>query len=339
MNKKKVLIITTLGKNPGDEFIARGVINILLDIIGPDGWVYHLIDKENPDIFRVQHFDLAVWAGMPLFWSYKGNNFWDIPWFSALTGWLAENPQKLVILGAGGFQNPNNILEGVDVRNYKKYISKVVASSSIVSLRDNIPNQIAGADLKVIPCPAIFATDRVSVAEQSPKKVCNLMRVGGHYAEFNESESIIWQKDLPKIAKTLIERGFVFVAHTKAEAGFAKDIGWEPSNIICYSHKPFDGSILSIYAGCEVYLGCRIHGAISAGGAYAKSCCVGIDTRIEAVRTCGIDALLPSEFGLNLDKLVHGDIASSTVIDAKANAMVEYRRILKPILFANGFIS
>lgn len=286
----KWLIVSTIGKNPGDEFIRCG-IEAVIKSVDPTATGY-VIDKEQPHIFTPQEFDKCIWGGMPVFWCLDRNNSWSVPWWKVLSqGWVSANKNNFCILGAGSFQDQANPLRGVDTTRMKAEMDNLIARSHTIVARDSVVNTIADSNIPVAICPAIIATNgHVKTREI---KGCNLMPQGGHYATFNPTEAAAWRHKQQGIADALRSNGFIFYAHNREEERHAIALGWKPDDIITYTGdlKAFIGA----YRNVDKFFGNRIHGCIVARGNNADVVSCGYDSRQEAVKLTGAITVMPSQ--------------------------------------------
>jgi hypothetical protein len=286
----KWCIITTKYKNPGDEFIRVGIENMIREVDSEA--IIELVDKEAEDMFALHNFDKCILAGMPVFWSFHSNDFWNIKWWKPLIEYYSVDKNKFMVLGAGSFQNWENVTDGVNTYEYINQTNTISNQSWKITLRDNIPNVLANTSFDVLPCPAIFSTKNYE--KTGDIKLCNLMPIGGHYTDFNVNQSRIWGSKVRDITKILQDNDFTFIAHNKQEEQFAQYMNWK--NIIAYDGNP--ESLLQYYKNCVKYFGNRVHGAIVSRGVNADVLSCGFDSRQEAVKLTGATCLLPSQLGL-----------------------------------------
>ena len=284
----KWLLVTTKGKNPGDEFIRIGVQKLIRVVDSKATFI--LIDKENDaERKNTPQYDRAVWCGMPVFWSNGQNRCYRIKWWPFLLE-LGRRKEPALIAGAGSFCHWTNDLQVSDIPTLQKKAEEVGSLYWKVYARDSVVPQITNQPFQVEICPAAFA---VSSGLKKDFKLCNLMPLGSHYAEFGETEVKAWRGKVRKLSNILVKNGFLFVAHSKSEQAFAKDLGWMNQNIVTYiSGKPED--LASLYSRARCFVGNRVHGAICSAAAGAEVLSVGFDSRQEAVRLLTRNIRLPS---------------------------------------------
>lgn len=297
----KWCIITTIGKNPGDEFIRIGVENIIREV--DKNAEICLVDKETSDIFNNHNFDKCILAGMPVFWSFYDNNFWEIGWWKPIAEHYSADKNKFMIMGAGSFQNWKDPTIGLHHKKYNSEIKNISERSWKLILRDKVPNDLTGFNFDVLTCPAVFSTKKYK--KTSDIKLCNLMPHGSHYANYDLSEYQQWTSKVKQLTPVLQNAGFTFIAHSSTEAAFAQQVGWK--DIITYNGDP--GSLLPHYKNCVKYFGNRVHGCIVAKGVNADVLSCGYDSRQEAVKHSGATCLLPSQIDITqIEKWVDRDL-------------------------------
>ncbi|MFC1637032.1 glycosyltransferase family 9 protein, partial [Planctomycetota bacterium] len=288
------LLITTIGKNPGDEWIRMGIQNVIREV-DPDR-EYILLDKESPSMRKTQvTFDKCIWCGMPVFWSQGNNHNCNIAWWKELMlGWPSGRQSDFMVLGAGSFFPWGRELETVsDKQQLIQSAEDVLQRSFCVTARDEIVSRVTERPISYIICPAIFSI--LDYKKSHELKLANIMPNGAHYACFGPQEAAIWNEKKHRISDILRNNGFVFVAHSLAEFQFAQKCGWE--KIILYNGDPHE--LLEYYGRCGKYFGNRVHGAIVARGNDADTWSVGYDSRQEAVRLSGARVSRPSELDIN----------------------------------------
>lgn len=290
------VIISTTGKNPGDEFIRVGLTNVIKEIDeNPTGCV---IDKETDSIFKPIPFDRCILSGMPLFWSLNGNDSWNgVKWWKVLTeGWVSADKRKFAILGAGSFQDHSDIFRGVNKNQLHLEAKKINERAHKVVVRDNIVNKITNMDFDVNICPAILST--YNLQKTGSINGCNLMPNGAHYGDFNPTEAGIWQQKVRGIASNLLKNDFKFFSHTNNEKSLAKHLGWKDEDIIHYDGSNLN-AFLQHYKNVDKFFGNRVHGCIVSRANNADVISCGYDSRQDAVKLSGAKILLPSELDLN----------------------------------------
>lgn len=279
----KWLLITTLGTNPGDEFVRIGVQNLIREV--DNDAQFDLLNKENPDHYNHREFDRAVICGMPLFWSTEQDNY-DIWWWDKIfESWIAEDRRKLIALGVG-----HVLLD--DIPNFAKYafsINYVMQKAWALTAREPILDHPKIVDSI---CPSAFA-----VRERSRQlRLCNLMVNGGHFAHAAPVERASWAEKQEEVVMALHDQDYIFVAHTDDEHRLAHDLGWDDADIRRYETPE---EYLELYSQCYKYFGHRLHGAAVVAAAGGEAWGVAYDSRVKMVQRLGGHGCRPSEFSMD----------------------------------------
>jgi len=293
----KWLLVTTKGKNPGDEFIRMGTQKIIesLDISA----TFLMVDKEvEEERKNSPDFDKVVWCGMPVFWSNDKNKCYEINWWNYLLSLGKKNKRNAMIVGAGSFCWWGKDLKISDPEKLKLKAKELNNVYWKIYARDPIVPQITGLPLEFRICPASFA---VTQGLEKKYKLCNLMPLGAHYETFGFEESKIWKSKVKQISDVLLKNNFIFISHSPQESKFAISLGWKQNeNLITYkSGNPEE--LAEVYSKALCFVGNRIHGAICSAAVGAKVLSIGYDSRQEAVKLVGANVIKPSD--LNFEKL------------------------------------
>lgn len=289
------LIVSTIGKNPGDEFIKCGVRNIIKRV--DKHATGQVVDKETRSIHVPHEFDKCIWAGMPVFWSLHDNTSWNVPWWNVLTrGWVSESKHDFCVLGAGSFQDWNDCNRGLNRDKMQQEAALLNDRAHAVVVRDPVVRDITNMQFPVKVCPAILAN--YNTDKTASVKACNLMPRGAHYTQFNATQHTCWLEKQRQVAAILLSNNFMFFAHNDEEYNHAINLGWNVDTIVNY--KKDTNNMLEQYRNVDKYFGNRVHGCIvsRANGADVISC--GYDSRQEAVRLSGARVLTPEQLDLNL---------------------------------------
>jgi glycosyltransferase involved in cell wall biosynthesis/ADP-heptose:LPS heptosyltransferase/predicted O-methyltransferase YrrM len=326
----KWLLITTLGKNPGDEWIRIG-IQKMINKVDP-GAEYILLDKEDPKIYKTPvEFDKCIWCGMPVFWSFEEHQNRKMSWWQDLMlGWPSERKNDFMVLGAGSFfhwkKKPETI---TDKEEFIKSAEDVLARSYYVTARSKVVSEVTGKPIPAMVCPAVFSI--IGHKRSHELKLANIMPRGGHYTIFGPEEVKIWDEKKSKISEILQENGFTYAAHNEEELQFAQKCGWK--TIVSYNGDPEE--LLEYYGKCGKYFGNRVHGAIIARGNDADVWSVGYDSRQEAVRLAGAKVTRPSE--LDIEEIAYWASHNTQIV--AFDMEYEFRRqvdIVRDFMFAGS---
>ena len=290
----KWLLITNNG-NPGDIWVRLGVQAIIRRLDEKPTWIIRERDHRHTDPNRglteptkPLKFDYSVICGMPMVWSHREpdgtlssptqHESWQ-----ALTGWL--NPEKMIIAGFGMYlMCPDGLdkFEPVD-RDVVSDLQKLFDRCLLVYARSPLAKKVFHHVFS-LHCPSVLS---MKPAENRDLKLANFMPGGGHYPHLSPEAAKIMEIKMPELAKRLIDAGFHFAAHRRAERDLALELGWPRDRIHLWMYDGTGENMLDVYSRCSKYFGNRIHGGIMSRAAGAEVCVVGYDTRLAAVQYMG----------------------------------------------------
>lgn len=294
---KWLLITGEIPGNPGDAWARFGVERLIASVDQPPQFV--LLDKGSDEMMVPQPFDFAVLCGMPLMWSYpSGDCHLNFPWWKALTGWLSEG-RRLILAGFGLYFVYRRWLDdfGVADRNYvAAETHHLIERCCLAYSRNPLVDELFGpGDIPFSACPSVLAS---SHRGHRWRKLCNFVPGGTHYPSTCIRESAAWDRKLYAIARTLIQAGYTFVAHSLGDERLATWLGFPPSQLRRWDGNP--KALLRYYAQCSKYFGNRAHGAIISRSFGADVLWCGAETRAEAIRlvggkTASLSAITPND--------------------------------------------
>lgn len=277
----KWLLITTLGKNPGDGLIRIGCERLVREVDADA--VFDYLDKEDESTQVARPFDRAVVCGMPMFWHEDFTKSSDMPWWPLLTrGWPAQDRRRIMALGVGSCCSTLG-------RAYKAsfFLEDAQRSMWSVVLRDNyIPESWS----EVICCPGLFAIDAGAKSDH----LVNLMPDGGHWPAFNQAEAATWASMYRELVSIFSGAGWKLVAHSSEVLDAAISAGWSGDYVLADTAE----AMVAAYANAAVYFGNRVHGAIASLASGGQAVCVGYDSRIRAASRAGAITMRPSNLDL-----------------------------------------
>lgn len=295
---KWLLISNHSHTNPGDVWVRLG-IEKLIEIIDPENTRFILQRDYNDELTEPQAFDRSVICGMPLVWSnYIPTSGCSTELSSCLThgswgpltGWLSEH-HKMIIAGFGLSLQPGDPWR---MENQAETVERV-KTELFKRARMVYCRQAWGARMFNVPahyCPSVFAGMHLQ-SNLKTLKLFNAMIGGSHFPWFSRMQYGCWQDNLQALANMARESGFQFIAHNQLETQLGLHLGWKDEEIHALHNEP--ERMLETYSRCSQYLGNRIHGAIVARSFNAAVRCIGYDSRLEAVRLVGGEAMLPEE--------------------------------------------
>lgn len=278
------------GWNIGDVFARLGTEAVIREVdTAAEFDVLNVDDADN--VNRERPFDRVVLAGRPLFFpNWRTHHVWT----HVLRGWPGRDRRKIMALGVGDcYPWP------VDVKDRDAAIAAAVRETWRTTVR--FPEDGNGATQGI--CPASWLL--LNRPEPMTRKLCNLMRFGGHYPTWNMAESGIAIAQQLALAGQLIDLGFEFVAHCRDEWEMALELGWPDSRTIFSDEiDPY----LDAYASASHYIGNRMHGAVILAGRIARSLAIGYDSRTAMVHEAGCSVARPSQ----IDRSAVFEFAQST---------------------------
>lgn len=280
------LLITTLGTNPGDEFVRIGIQRVIREV-DPEA-TFDLLNKEDPTHYDVRDFDKAVWCGMPLFWSSdEGDECTEIYWWEPLMrGWPSARKEDFLVMGVGQvFVNQIR-----DFRRYTAAIQEVIERAYAVTARQPIIDHPSILDTV---CPSVFTTFDYRMG--GGRKLCNLMVGSGHFPT-DPKETEFWNRIFTDVISLLKREKFEFVAHTPQEAAIGDFYGFEVVHIF---KDPED--YLSLFREASCFFGHRLHAAVPIAARGKPAWGVAYDSRLKMLERVGGIATRPS--GVNLREL------------------------------------
>lgn len=291
----KWLLITTRHTNPGDEFARMGVQRAIRAADPSPEFI--LLNKESADIHKPVEFDRAVICGMPLFWNlpldWPLRDCRDIDWWKPIfRGWISEDPRKLCAIGVGDVMTP--AWEPVRKDEFQAARLEAWSRTSFITLRAPLPG-IAGP--RVSCCPSAFEFYR-GVVEPGGIPLCNFMVNGGHF-HHPHSELLAWKAVERPLSDLLRDRGFTFVAHNRAEADLARELGWPTSRI---AFPPTAEETAELYKRASIFIGNRVHGGAVCAAQGSPSLVITYDSRLRMAGRLGATTLLPSQATLDAVK-------------------------------------
>lgn len=253
----KVLLSTTLGHNPGDEIIAQGVKNLLLEVYGPN--IQYINYNRNPDLQEgdhrlrrltlvgnyltseslLSHVDMVVLAGSPEWYGGPMKSLYE-----AITKYNPHIP--LLALGIGLGHQWGTLTE-LDKQVLSRPETKIITRSeetTAMLLKEGIKS-------KAMVCPALFAFDQ-DLPNYRNGTILILQKPGYSWHEVNEATLTG-----PSIMD-LNNAGFsVLCLHVK-EFEYYSNLGIHPQ----YAGSP--DAFASIVSRYRKVVSTRLHGAIGA---------------------------------------------------------------------------
>lgn len=287
---------------------------------------------------KILSCDLLVQSGAPVFWPNCQSNEWYKPLIKKRYLALPTKP-PFINIGAGtclGYHSDG--IELVDNPETVAYIRELVSNCQITTLRDTLSREILnriGLDAPVIPCPSIFARDKLGIEPLPPEYiVLNYMALGGHYKFDQEIDTERWEAAFKNFYQTVRERYPIVVAcHDQAE--------YESAQRVCPGARLFLGKTaqdyLECYARAKFFIGCRVHAAFAIASFGRPGFVIGTDTRALMTKEIGLESAFVND--VTVEKLIEqydyldssANVYASRFAQIRQKAFTDYQSALEPL--------
>lgn len=307
----RVALVTTVGRNIGDEFIREGVRSFLDEVLGDYDALYvdkhdlttahkPLLDELDPPTDKLEAADLIVQCGAPQFWHLGQSSCFNDPWVIALWDRLAQLRHRTPILNLGiGTCQPRQDDMGslADTPELAAFARRVVECCAMTTTRDGLTSRLLGAfDLPHthLPCPAFAAARRVMHGRTEPADArdvlaINFMELAGHWLLKPDNDPRRWSDVVLKTLATLRSQyRLLFVAHDAADRKFLAYCN-APDEHVFFSRDYRD--YLSLYSRVAGIVANRVHAAVCVAGFGKPAVLVGTDSRIATASELGIPTM------------------------------------------------
>ncbi|MDH4069838.1 MAG: polysaccharide pyruvyl transferase family protein [Ignavibacteria bacterium] len=247
----------------------------------------------NQRFDKILSADLIVQCGAPVFWCFDdGNgahrNEWYVPLMIKRYKAFGRRVPFLNI-GAGSCQPyGNNGSECSTNRECRAYISDLHAAASLTVVRDPLAGNILsglGLEAVLLPCPSLFARDRLNVDPGPSEYVAvNFMPLGGHYTLGQEINPARWRSEFGSFLRaSSTSVRLVLACHTRHEFAVARryfpDV---PRRFLATAEES-----LRFYSKASTFVGSRVHGAMAVASFGRPAFVAGNDTRARTVEPIG----------------------------------------------------
>lgn len=322
-----VVLISTVGHNPGDDFIRFGQQHLLTRLATCRFSVVHKHDPRTvfdgfvrrrrtphrlvaPMLYRIYSTvtrsrnllaaaDLVVFAGTPFIWkqstglfpSTSANAEWVGPTWSRL---MTDFPHTPVLnLAAGSSinanQQPSAILRDRDVA---AFLRRALQRATLTTARDRLTASILaelGPRVPVLPCTSLWAAAGARLEARTPKYVAvNVMREAVHAGRGKPTAGGGWRATITEVVHWLAEHHRVrLLCHSADEWRVAR--AWFPQHEATFPSNATE--LLEAYGGALYTVSNRVHGAAGAASFGRPAIGIGGDSRIELLREFRLPAL------------------------------------------------
>jgi len=270
--RKNILVSTTNGWNPGDDFIREGSLSLIKNKYNHN-YLYWNRSPDSKKMFmnnlpnNMSLMDYFLVAGSP---EWLNNN-------ELVYNYCVKNNIKMTLIGIGLAQSDR--LRSIILQS-KKLIDTVICrdQSSYNYLKS------MNIDAKILPCPASLSGKNIK-----RNKIKNIsigfmsINTKNTWSQDKKIFSKEYNKNFLKIVDYLKNKNYNIniICHYPADVVEAKTLF---NNIdIYYSHNYRD--YYKWYEESDIYIGSRVHGAILSLGYSSPAFLIGIDNRSEALKT------------------------------------------------------
>ncbi len=239
----------------------------------------------HPESDKILSCDLLVQSGAPVYWCFPdGSGCHTNEWFRPLIEkryLRIKDEVPLINIGAGSCQPyKSSGSEFLENAACSAYIRRLHSLAAVTTVRDSLARAILhniGLDAPLIPCPSLFARDRLRITPEPAEFVAvNFMPLGGHYGFGQLIDEAEWQRTFVTFCTTIGRRHpVVLVCHDRKELGLAMKILPNVKRMFADSSR----SCLSIYSRARCYIGSRIHGAFATASFGRPAFVIGSDSR------------------------------------------------------------
>ncbi|RKY03942.1 MAG: polysaccharide pyruvyl transferase family protein [Spirochaetes bacterium] len=292
---------------------------------------------------KILKADLLVQCGAPLYWCHQGgphcaNNEWFAPLIQRRYLNL-KNYIPFLNLAVGTCQKYYS--DGSEFANCGKcssYIKEIYNIAKITTVRDKLAKTVLnllGLDAPLIPCPSIFARDRLDIKEEKPRYIClNYMRLGGHYDFGQHIDENQWEETFRSFYNAIKSNdNCIFVCHNKRELQDVKRIDPHARTFFSKDYKEY----LNFYAHAKCGVVNRLHSAFAIASFGRPSFIIGTDSRTRMAEEIGLHHAFVPEVSASrlLDEfeymLKKGKEYQEMFFSIKSQAYKDYMSVLESL--------
>jgi len=327
----KILFVSTVDHNPGDDFIRWGQIHLLEDAL--DSFDFDVMHKHDPRtayegftkresdphrfiaplLFRsfsaltsrrdlLAEADVVVFAGTPFVWSQKT---WLLPSTTANAEWngatwnrlFKEFPEKPVLNIAAGTSVQAVEPEGVILRRRRlaAFLLQAARRARLTTARDRATACVLstlGVDVPCLPCTSLWASTGMGMAPEPPKYIAvNFMPHGTHPARGKSTEPEAWRTTFTHVVSALSREHQLCFLCHSTEE-YEAALEYFPDYDVFYSSDSRE--LLKRYGRAYYTVSNRIHGAGGAASFGRPALGIGNDSRISLLGELGLPYLSTS---------------------------------------------
>ncbi len=244
--------------------------------------------------------DLLVQSGAPVFWKGAHKNEWYDPLIRRRYQRI-RNRVPFINIGAGACAPYHS--DGSDILRDPAdaaYFRELHGACAVTTVRDSLSKKILNRlelDAPVIPCPSLFAADRLEVVPREPEYAAlNFMPLGGHYAYDQGVDAGKWERTFVALHQAVSrEMPVMLVCHDAGELRHARRFLPEARTFLASTAREY----LDCYSRAHCFIGNRVHGAYAVASFGRPALVVGSDTRALMMAEIGMPSVFVNDSTLN----------------------------------------
>lgn len=322
----KVVMITTVRHNVGDDFVRDGIVYLLRQYFKNQELHFQNIHKHAPitarygfenirsrivstilDVIpcsvstdRILEADLVVQCGAPVYWCNGwrwGAHCAHNEWYGPLIRKRFSRNKKAMLLNLAGGTCQKYHSDGSEFcSKCLNYIKEFFSATKVTTLRDQLARKVlnsTGLDAPVIPCSSIFAVDEYDIKSKGEEYVVlNYMEGSGHYTLGQNINKMKWKAEFSRFYHEIRKyEKVVFVCHNQKEVKEAKKINNEAD--IFFSEDYLD--YIRFYSRAKFGIFNRVHGAFILAGFGKPAVVIGNDSRAKMVSEIGMESFFVND--------------------------------------------
>ena len=245
--------------------------------------------------------DLLVQSGAPVYWlTEQGGAAYNNEWFGPLVRKRFDRlGGRVDFLNIGGgtcqpyFSDGSEILADAPSR---AYIKEFYDRCLVTTVRDTLSERIhegLGLPAAKIPCPSLFAIDRLNIAAKPPEYIAvNFMKQGGHFELGQKIDPLVWEKTVVDFVEAVRrETPVLLVCHDEGERALAARL---LPGVPVFSGRTAR-EYLECYSKAVCYVGCRVHGGFATASFGTPAFVIGSDSRARMLGEIGLPNVFVKE--------------------------------------------
>lgn len=285
-------------------FYEKGISRILDKLPKVKGLFWsEIIDHMplNMKTDKVLTCDLLVQSGAPVYW--KGAHISE--WYGPLIRrrfQIIKHRVPFINIGVGAcYPYHSNGTEVIGDPQLSDFIKELHYVSAVTTVRDALSKSILnllGLDAPIIPCPSLFAADRLKISPRESEYVAlNYMPLGGHWSFGQKIDTGKWERTFIDLFKTISGKTPVLiVCHDAVEYRHIRRI--LPDAPVFF--RTTANEYLECYSRAQCFIGNRVHGAYAVASFGRPSLVVGNDTRTRMMEVIGLPSIFVNDATIDL---------------------------------------